>query len=468
MVDRRRGGGGGCGGGGSHRSAMANLELTVQNCQAQLIAVEKPNAAKKAAAAAAAAKEAEDSRRDEWSTEAINSLLDVYEAKWNHRNRGNLKGGDWEDVAMRVSTRGGGGKSTKSPFQCKNKVASMKQKYRSETLLQGLNGGATAASGSGSSRWPFFARMDIMLRVPRAENTNSNAAPPGGGCITGFRPLQAVDLGAESEQEDLRINGGPLLSNGGAQHNKPPESHSNGNDNDNAILILHNGDDDCEGDDASNTLPPPPPPPQQLKASGGGGAADSDDTSKYATAAGKPNAKHRKHLSREVAASIRSFADSILKLERAKMEMFKDSERLRAEMEARRVDMELKRTEIIMNTQLEIAKLLSGKTKKKKLKKKPKITESLEIVPSNHNGGHGNGSAPPPPLNCGNRQIFGDYISNGGASNAQQHQQHQQCSSSLMVQPPHFVPTAIPVPVVQSIPHALQFMPSPVSQPKPS
>lgn len=441
---------------------MANLELAVQDCQAQLIAVEKPSAAKKAAVAAAAAKEAEDSRRDEWSTEAINSLLDVYEAKWNHRNRGNLKGGDWEDVAMRVSARGGGGKSAKSPFQCKNKVASMKQKYRSETLLQGLNGGSTVGGG-GSSRWPFFARMDIMLRVPRVESTNGNAAPPGGGGIIGLRPLQAADLGGDSEQEVLRINGGPLLSNGGEQHNKPPESHSNDNDNDNAILMMRNGDDDCEADDASNTLPPPPPPPQR-KPSGGGGAADSDDTSKYATAAGKPNAKHRKHLSREVASSIRSFADSILKLERAKMEMFKDSERLRAEMEARRVDMELKRTEIIMNTQLEIAKLLSGKTKKKKLKKKPSTSESPEIASPSHNGGHSNGAASPPPLNCGNCQIFGDYVSNGGTTNGQQ---QQQCSSSLMVQPPHFVPTAIPVPVVQSIPHALQFMSSPVSQPKP-
>lgn len=438
---------------------MANLELAVQNCQAELIAVEKPSATKKAAVAAAAAKEAEDSRRDEWSTEAINSLLDVYETKWNHRNRGNLKGGDWEDVAMRVSARGGGGKSAKSPFQCKNKVASMKQKYRSETLLQGLNG------GGGFSRWPFFARMDTMLRVPRAENTNGNAAPPGSGGATGFRPLQAADLGGDSEQEVLRINGGPLLSNGGEQHNKPPtESHSNDNDNDNAILMIRNGDEECEADDASNTLPPPPPPPPQRKPSGGGGAADSDDTSKYATAAGKPNARHRKYLSREVAASIRSFADSILKLERAKMDMFKDSERLRAEMEARRVDMELKRTEIIMNTQLEIAKLFSGKTKKKKLKRKPNTSESLEIASPSNNGGHGNGAPPPPPLNCGSCQLFGDYVSNGGTSNAQQ---QQQCSSSVMVHPPHFVPTAISVPVVQSIPHALQFMPSPVSQPKP-
>jgi len=67
VVDRRRGGGGGCGGGGGHRSAMANLELAVQDCQAQLIAVEKPSAAKKAAVAAVASRpRAPSSARIRW------------------------------------------------------------------------------------------------------------------------------------------------------------------------------------------------------------------------------------------------------------------------------------------------------------------------------------------------------------------------------------------------------------------
>eukprot|EP01018_Ginkgo_biloba_P039751 Gb_36989 [translate_table: standard] len=93
---------------------MANLELTMNNYQAQLI-VEKSG--KKAM------KEVEDSRRDEWSTKPINNLLDVYETKWNHKNYENIKGGDWEDVVICVSAHDGGVKSSKSLFQCKYKVA---------------------------------------------------------------------------------------------------------------------------------------------------------------------------------------------------------------------------------------------------------------------------------------------------------------------------------------------------------
>lgn len=485
---------------------MANLEIAAQTCQTLLKKTPSPSNNNA---------NTEDSRRDEWSTEAINNLLDVYEAKWNHRNRGNLKGGDWEDVALRVSARGGGGKSAKSPFQCKNKVASMKQKYRSETLLQGLN-------GSTASRWPFFARMDVMLRVRSpSTNGNPNPTPP---------PLLLCGGAAISEQETGGAGGVEHGVHGvggicGYGHLVKPESQSNENRQhphpNNLTRNVHGAEhnENVEDDDASNTLPKPGQPTA--------GAESEDNTStprsKSAHLGGgcggvsKPAIKQRKYLSKEVAASIRSFTDSILKLERAKMEMFKDSERIRAEMEARRVDMELKRTEIIMNTQLEIAKLLSGKGKKKKLKK-----EKLGACADGNGGASGGGTStstaigiansecpvnPPAPASPSrNRGIsgsmaamsFADYNSNGSHNHNHSHNQLQhhnggdvaqhspmaaasvpvsgasalQASSSHGGHPPpppqrHYVPTAIPVAsVVQPIP-ALQFIASPTSQPKP-
>lgn len=71
-----------------------------------------------------------------------------------------------------------------------------------------------------------------------------------------------------------------------------------------------------------------------------------------------------KLIQHDVAMNIRSFADSILKLEQAKMEMYQDTERLRAEAETRRAELELKRTQIIMDTQLQIARLLSNKNQR--------------------------------------------------------------------------------------------------------
>lgn len=559
---------------------MANLELAVQNCQGQLIAVEK-GIAKKGAVSAMKdninniSNNMEDSRRDEWSTEAINNLLDVYETKWNHRNRGNLKGGDWEDVATRVSARGGGGKSAKSPFQCKNKVASMKQKYRSETLLQGIN-------GSNTSRWPFFGRMDVMLRVRCPNPQPIQAVVPdlrqhgglqsgdseqevfriggsgGGGTVGGGGGNDGVILSNGVEQHKVRIgggNGGGLLSNGeehrmriggsglplfneeeqqrarfggapcnGEQQQHRAESHSKNNDDNNNNNEHHhdnisenndegeegndNGDADDHNDDASNTLPHRKP----LEESDDTGTPRSKSAHLQAAVVGsginKSIIKHKKYLSKEVAASIRSFADSIMKLERAKMEMLKDSERIRAEMEARRVDMELRRTEIIMNTQLEIAKLLSGKTKKKKLKKKSGGTVAVtgtsttsasadiaamvtqhEVSGGPYTAAAGISSSPSrngvsvsvsaAALSCVPCQGLADFVSNGS---------HQHSGSALqqssMLKPPsppvaamagasharpihhHFLPTTVPVSVVQPIP-SLQFMASPTSQTKP-
>lgn len=92
------------------------------------------------------------SKRDEWSEGAVSSLLDAYETKWVLRNRAKLKGQDWEDVARFVSSRANCTKSPKTQTQCKNKIESMKKRYRSESAT------------SDTSSWPLFPRLDLLLR----------------------------------------------------------------------------------------------------------------------------------------------------------------------------------------------------------------------------------------------------------------------------------------------------------------
>lgn len=50
----------------------------------------------------------------------------------------------------------------------------------------------------------------------------------------------------------------------------------------------------------------------------------------------------------------------MLRTEQARVDAMRDLERMRAESEAKRGEMELKRTEIIANTQLEIAKIFAN------------------------------------------------------------------------------------------------------------
>lgn len=91
-------------------------------------------------------------KRDEWSEGAVSSLLEAYEAKWVLRNRAKLKGHDWEDVAGFVSSRGNCTKSPKTQTQCKNKIESMKKRYRTES------------AAADTSSWPLYPRLDMLLR----------------------------------------------------------------------------------------------------------------------------------------------------------------------------------------------------------------------------------------------------------------------------------------------------------------
>eukprot|EP01018_Ginkgo_biloba_P005666 Gb_02173 [translate_table: standard] len=293
-------------------------------------------------------------KRDEWSEGAVTSLLDSYENKWLLRNRAKLKGNDWEDVARHVSTRSDGTKSVKTQTQCKNKIESMKKRYRAEAASNCNN------SGSGPSSWPLYNRMDGLLR-----------------CRTAVQPLQA--------RPATCVNNAAALTDLGLLHETVANGNANANGRPNLDDQLQHPVPEAEGhtqdsnqEDGSNTLP-------NRKESAALDTDTSTPRSKIANAgegSGKGNScKRRKNSSSEVAESIRSFADSILKLEQAKIKMYKDSERLRAETEVRRGEMELKRTEIIAKTQLQIAKLLSGKTGKRKFAdRNPSLRSTLALT----------------------------------------------------------------------------------------
>jgi len=117
-------------------------------------------------------------KRDEWSEGAVSTLLEAYEAKWVLRNRAKLKGHDWEDVAKHVSSRANSTKSPKTQTQCKNKIESMKKRYRSES--------ATTAD---ASSWPLYSRLDLLLR---GTGPISSLPPPTPTIAPSFQPPQAT------------------------------------------------------------------------------------------------------------------------------------------------------------------------------------------------------------------------------------------------------------------------------------
>eukprot|EP00250_Pteridium_aquilinum_P015526 c22631_g1_i1 orf=436-2124(+) len=96
--------------------------------------------------------------REEWSDGAISCLLDAYTEKYLQLNRGNLRGSDWEEVAAMVSERSDGQKPAKTVDQCKNKVDSLKKRYKTEK-----NRGMMATNGVTLSYWPWFKKVDQIV-----------------------------------------------------------------------------------------------------------------------------------------------------------------------------------------------------------------------------------------------------------------------------------------------------------------
>ncbi|KAF2300829.1 hypothetical protein GH714_017641 [Hevea brasiliensis] len=186
-------------------------------------------------------------QRDEWSEGAVSSLLEAYESKWILRNRAKLKGHDWEDVARFVSSRANCTKSPKTQTQCKNKIESMKKRYRSES--------ATADASS----WPLYPRLDLLLR------------------------------------------GSAAAEDGVATKLSDHVSDKNAMDTDSSTPALYSDKE-----------------------------------------------------------KLRWLAEVVVRSEQARMDTMREVEKMRIEAEAKRAEMDLKRTEIIANTQLEIAKLFAG------------------------------------------------------------------------------------------------------------
>ncbi|XP_022945371.1 trihelix transcription factor ASIL2-like [Cucurbita moschata] len=277
-------------------------------------------------------------KRDEWSEGAVATLLEAYESKWVLRNRAKLKGHDWEDVARHVSSRANFTKSPKTQTQCKNKIESMKKRYRSESA-------SAVDAAAASSSWPLYHRLDLLLRgntqpPPLATSVILVDAPP---------PPPPPPPPFEATLNCLGSNGvdGIIPKEDRVDETRVSDKEEKNKNNNNNVVL--------ETDSSTPAMP----------------YSDNEKLrSKQQPKAKKTKMKKKKKKKTrmsdeldEIASSIRWLAEVVTRSEQTRMETMRDIERMRAEAEAKRGEMDLKRTEIIANTQLEIAKLFAAGSK---------------------------------------------------------------------------------------------------------
>ncbi|KAJ7982405.1 Trihelix transcription factor [Quillaja saponaria] len=292
-------------------------------------------------------------KRDEWSEGAVSSLLEAYETKWVLRNRAKLKGHDWEDVARHVSSRGNSTKSSKTQTQCKNKIESMKKRYRSES-----------ATADGSS-WPLYSRLDLLLRgtgpppgqpLP-ATSVSPHTPPPPLPQLAAVpfsnQPLMLL----ESSPVVLQPLPAPLLTV------PPPQLNAQNSNGSNGVDKL--AKEDGLGTKSSDHVTDKNRDPLETDSSTPALYSDKDKfrCNKRKMKMENNNSKRQKKEEMEIAESIRWLAEVVVKSEQARMDTMKEIEKMRVEAEAKRGEMDLKRTEIIANTQLEIAKIFASVNK---------------------------------------------------------------------------------------------------------
>lgn len=266
-------------------------------------------------------------KRDEWSEGAVTTLLEAYESKWVLRNRAKLKGQDWEDVAKHVSSRSNSTKSPKTQTQCKNKIESMKKRYRSES------------ASSDVSSWPLYSRLDLLLRGSGTVQLSTTTLNNNHGLVLlePPPPSTVVPPPITTAQNSHGSNGVDKLLKEDELESKSSDHIANKNplETDSSTPALYSEKDE-----------------QRSK--------------KRRMRTENNNNKRQKKETMGIAESIRWLAEVVVRSEQTRMETLKEIEKMRVEAEAKRGEMEIKRTEIIANTQLEIARIFANVNNKDK------------------------------------------------------------------------------------------------------
>ncbi|XP_073014322.1 trihelix transcription factor ENAP1-like [Typha latifolia] len=241
-----------------------------------------------------------------WSHEETVALIDAYRRKWLSLRRGNLRAADWQEVADAIAAAVySSSSSPKTAVQCRHKVEKLRKRFRAERN-RSLSRDPTSPP---SSSWPFFPK------------------------------LAAMDLA------------GPSPSPAPRSHPPPPSSSDSSDDDDNNTRSLHRLMSNGAGSALRFTIP---------KAS----RSKNPSLNRFARPAVEEMRRRlekRRKLERDsaslgeeedaafgaVATAVSMLGDGFMRVEQMKMEMTREMEKVRMEME-------IKRTEMILESQRRI------------------------------------------------------------------------------------------------------------------
>ncbi|XP_010257088.1 PREDICTED: trihelix transcription factor ASIL1 isoform X2 [Nelumbo nucifera] len=244
-------------------------------------------------------------REDCWSEGATATLIEAWGNRYLHLSRGNLRQKDWKEVADAVNGRQDGLKSRKTDIQCKNRIDTLKKKYKLEK------------SKPGPSKWPFYSRLDQLIGTT-ATATNKKITPHP---LPSFHKSAPVSFTLKQSKDKINPNPNAAVYSGGSSSKS--KLNSAGSTESSRGGSGDERDDDMVFDESVKK--------RQID-------RDSSDAAAF----------------RELARAILKFGEIYERIESSKQEQIMELERQRMEFTK---DLEFQRMHMFMEAQLELEKM---------------------------------------------------------------------------------------------------------------
>ncbi|KAF3512579.1 hypothetical protein F2Q69_00003385 [Brassica cretica] len=258
-------------------------------------------------------------REDCWSEKATAVLIDAWGERYMELSRGNLKQKHWREVAEIVSGMEDYGKTAKTDIQCKNRIDTVKKKYKQEKVR--------ISSGGGRSRWVFFDKLDRLIgstaKIPAIGSPSSRSSPFGQQGRTLPQQQQVRTLPQQQQ--------GMMMVKRCSESKRWRFSKRNATDSDSEESDAAPMSDDDSGD----SLPPPP-------------------LSKRVKTEEKKMKQEGGNKWRELSRAIMRFGEAYEQTENAKLQQVVEMEKERMKFLK---EMELQRMQFFVKTQLEISEI---------------------------------------------------------------------------------------------------------------
>ncbi|KAF8396958.1 hypothetical protein HHK36_018595 [Tetracentron sinense] len=253
-------------------------------------------------------------REDCWSEDGTRTLIQAWGDRYLQLNRGNLRQKDWKEVADAVNGRQNGVKPRKTDIQCKNRIDTLKKKYKLEK------------SKAAPSKWVFYPRLDELIGTTATATATKKTTPT---LSSSYHKPTAITFTV-----------------------KPCKEKINPNPNPNQHAVVYSG-----GSSSKSRLNSA----GSSESSRGSGADEGDDDMVFNGGV----KKRRMDLDSSDGASFRELARAVLKfgeiyerVESSKQQQMMELERQRMEFTK---DLEFQRMHMLMEAQLELEKMKRAK-----------------------------------------------------------------------------------------------------------